>query len=94
MEKLNYEFLKKSGYQGFVLKNAPEKVLQFGEGNFLRAFVNYWFDASNEKAGWNSKCCLVQPIEAGLGPDPDRRLRGCYRCQSEDDPPGGRSGGL
>ena len=66
MEKLNYEVLKKSGYQGFILKNAPEKVLQFGEGNFLRAFVNYWFDVSNEKAGWNGKCCLVQPIAPGL----------------------------
>ena len=48
------------------LEDAPEKVLQFGEGNFLRAFVNYWFDVSNEKAGWNGKCVLVQPIAPGL----------------------------
>ncbi len=66
MEKLNYEVLKKSGYDGYILEKAPEKVLQFGEGNFLRAFVNYWFDVSNEKAGWNGKCCLVQPIAPGL----------------------------
>ena len=66
MEKLNYEVLKKSGYTGYILESAPEKVLQFGEGNFLRAFVNYWFDVSNEKAGWNGKCCLVQPIAPGL----------------------------
>ena len=66
MEKLNYEVLKKSGYEGYILENAPEKVLQFGEGNFLRAFVNYWFDLANEKAGWNGKCCLVQPIAPGL----------------------------
>ncbi len=66
MEKLNYEVLKKSGYEGYVLQSAPEKVLQFGEGNFLRAFVNYWFDLANEKAGWNGKCCLVQPIAPGL----------------------------
>lgn len=66
MEKLNYAVLEKSGYQGYILKDAPEKVLQFGEGNFLRAFVNYWFDVSNEKAGWNGKCCLVQPIAPGL----------------------------
>ena len=66
MEKLNYEVLKKSGYQGYILESAPEKVLQFGEGNFLRAFVNYWFDVSNEKANWNGKCCLVQPIAPGL----------------------------
>ena len=62
MEKLNYEVLKKSGYQGYILENASEKVMQFGEGNFLRAFVNYWFDVSNEKAGWNGKCVLIQPI--------------------------------
>ena len=66
MDKLNYEVLKKSGYDGYILENAPEKVLQFGEGNFLRAFVNYWFDMSNEKAGWNGKCVLVQPIAPGL----------------------------
>ena len=66
MEKLNYEVLKKSGYTGYILEKAPEKVLQFGEGNFLRAFVNYWFDLANEKAGWNGKCVLVQPIAPGL----------------------------
>ena len=36
METLNYQVLEKSGYDGYILKNAPEKVLQFGEGNFLR----------------------------------------------------------
>ncbi|MBE6974366.1 MAG: tagaturonate reductase [Ruminococcaceae bacterium] len=66
MEQLNYRVLKASGYTGYILESAPEKVLQFGEGNFLRAFVNYWFDVSNEKAGWNGKCCLVQPIAPGL----------------------------
>ena len=40
MEKLNYDVLKKSGYDGYILGKgaAPVKVLQFGEGNFLRAF--------------------------------------------------------
>ena len=66
METLNYQVLEKSGYDGYILKNAPEKVLQFGEGNFLRAFVDYWFDLANEKADWNGKCVLVQPIAPGL----------------------------
>ena len=66
METLNYEVLKKSGYQGYILEKAPVKVLQFGEGNFLRAFVDYWFDISNEKAGFNGKVMLVQPIPQGL----------------------------
>ncbi|EKC51070.1 tagaturonate reductase [human gut metagenome] len=50
METLNYQVLEKSGYDGYILKNAPEKVLQFGEGNFLRAFVDYWFDLANENS--------------------------------------------
>ena len=66
MEQLNYSVLKQSGYEGYILEQAPEKVLQFGEGNFLRAFVDYWFDVANEKAGWNGKCVLVQPIPQGL----------------------------
>ena len=66
MKTLNYNILMESGYHGYILKNAPEKVMQFGEGNFLRAFVNYWLDISNEKAGWNGKCVLIQPIAQGL----------------------------
>lgn len=66
MEKLNYEVLKQSGYAGYIKENAPEKVMQFGEGNFLRAFADYFFDCANEKADWNGKVVLVQPIAAGL----------------------------
>ena len=66
MELLNYEVLEKSGYNGYVLKDAPIRVLQFGEGNFMRAFVDYFFDISNEKAGFNGKVALVQPISQGL----------------------------
>jgi tagaturonate reductase len=66
MELLNYEVLEKSGYEGYVLKDAPIRVLQFGEGNFMRAFVDYFFDISNEKAGFNGKVALVQPISMGL----------------------------
>ena len=65
-DKLNYKSLEKSGYDGYILKDAPVKALQFGEGNFLRAFVDYWFDMSNEKAGWNGKVAVVQPIAQGL----------------------------
>ena len=66
MDLLNYEVLEKSGYEGYVLKDAPIRVLQFGEGNFMRAFVDYFFDISNEKAGFNGKVALVQPISQGL----------------------------
>lgn len=66
MNLLSYKTLAESGYNGYILRDAPEKVLQFGEGNFLRAFAGYWFDLANERAGWNGKCVLVQPIPTGL----------------------------
>ena len=66
MALLNYEVLAGTGYDGYILKDAPEKVMQFGEGNFLRAFVDYFFDMANEKCGWNGKVALVQPIAMGL----------------------------
>lgn len=68
MKKLTYQTLKEAGYQGHLLENAPERVLQFGEGNFLRAFVDYFIDVMNETAGFNSKVVLCQPIAPGLAP--------------------------
>ena len=77
MNKLSYKTLESLGYSGYLLKDAPEKVLQFGEGNFLRAFVDYWFDVANETAGWNGKCVLVQPIPQGLA-EPINSQEGLY----------------
>ena len=65
MKKLSYSTLAEQGYDGFLLKDAPERVLQFGEGNFLRAFVDYFIDVLNEKAAFNGKVCLLQPILGG-----------------------------
>ncbi len=64
MERLSYARLHEIGYSGYLLKDAPEKVMQFGEGNFLRAFVDYWFDMANERVGWNGKCALITPIQS------------------------------
>jgi len=66
MNKLSYKTLDEIGYDGYLLKDAPEKVLQFGEGNFLRAFVNHFIDEMNEKAGFNGKVVVTQPIAQGL----------------------------
>ena len=66
MKTLNYETLNEIGYDGYLLKDAPERVLQFGEGNFLLAFVDYFIDMLNEKTGFNSKVVLCQPIAPGL----------------------------
>ncbi|MBS6194674.1 MAG: tagaturonate reductase [Clostridiales bacterium] len=65
MKQLNYEVLKESGYQGYIKEKGPEKVMQFGGGNFLRAFADYWFDCANERADWNGKIVMVQPIPQG-----------------------------
>lgn len=67
MKHLSYQTLKESGYDGYVLENAPERILQFGEGNFMRAFVDYFIDMMNEHAGFNSKVVLVQPIATPPG---------------------------
>lgn len=45
----------------------PVKVLQFGEGNFLRGFVDWIIDTMNEKTDFNGDVQLVQPIQHGMG---------------------------
>ena len=44
----------------------PEKVLQFGEGNFLRCFVDWMFHELNKKADFKGSIVVVQPIENGM----------------------------
>lgn len=61
METLNYRVLRETGYPGYLLPQAPVRALQFGEGNFLRAFADCWLDFANERAGWNGKVLMVQP---------------------------------
>ena len=43
----------------------PVRVLQYGEGNFLRAFVDYMIDIANEKTDFNGSVALVKPIAMG-----------------------------
>ena len=49
-----------------VYGNYPEKVLQFGEGNFLRAFVDWMIDKANRDGVYQGSIVLCQPIEKGL----------------------------
>lgn len=44
----------------------PERVLQYGEGNFLRAFVDWMIDKMNKQAGFDSGVTVVQPIAQGM----------------------------
>lgn len=66
MERLSYKYLENSNSKDFYLKEAPEKVIQFGEGNFLRAFVDDFFDLANEQSGFNGKIVVVTPIHGPL----------------------------
>lgn len=43
-----------------------EKVIQFGEGAFLRAFVDWIIQLTNENSDFNASVVVVQPIEKGL----------------------------
>ncbi len=43
----------------------PIKVMQFGEGNFLRAFADYFIDILNEKTEFDGDIAIVKPIPFG-----------------------------
>jgi len=45
---------------------APERIIQFGEGNFLRAFVDWIVWNMNKQTNFNSSVVIVQPIERGM----------------------------
>lgn len=71
MEKLNRQLLT-NGFKfnddlamGNVAAKRTEKVIQFGEGNFLRAFVDYMFDEINAQGLFDGGITLIQPIPGG-----------------------------
>lgn len=57
MKKINKEMTNK--------KNRPIRVVQFGEGNFLRGFVDYMLDIANEQGKFDGDIVLIKPIEFG-----------------------------
>ena len=44
----------------------PTKVIQFGEGNFLRAFVDWIIWNTNKATDFNAGVVVVQPIDRGM----------------------------
>lgn len=58
MEKLD----RKTAHAG----KYPDKVIQFGEGNFLRAFVDWIIWNMDKKTDFNGGVVVVQPIEKGM----------------------------
>lgn len=56
--------LNKQTYKGY--QSYPERIIQFGEGNFLRAFTDWQIDKMNKEANFQSGIVVVQPVESGL----------------------------
>ncbi|MFX0141191.1 MAG: tagaturonate reductase [Candidatus Hodarchaeota archaeon] len=40
----------------------PEKVIQFGEGVFIRAFFNYFLEIANSNSIFNGRAVVIQPV--------------------------------
>ena len=71
METLSRDYLER--HQGLLpvltvgpLEPAPERVIQFGEGNFLRGFVEWLFHEIIRRGLFNGRIVVVQPLREGL----------------------------
>ena len=51
--------------QNYKTVKRPIKIMQFGEGNFLRAFVEWILQDLNDKGAINSNVVVVQPMPFG-----------------------------
>jgi tagaturonate reductase len=51
---------------GVVKKELPVRMLQFGEGNFLRAFIDWMVAEMNDQGLFNGRVSVVQPLEHGM----------------------------
>lgn len=58
----NLEILSKKIHEK---KTAPVKIMQFGEGNFLRAFVDWLIQKMNDSGKYNGHVVVVQPLPNG-----------------------------
>ena len=52
--------------QTVTADNYPTRIIQFGEGNFLRAFVDWIVWNTNRKTDFDAGVVVVQPIEKGM----------------------------
>ena len=50
----------------FNKKQRTERVIQFGEGGFLRGFVDWMLQKVNENSDFDGSVVVVQPIEQGM----------------------------
>ena len=50
----------------FKTVKRPERIIQFGEGGFLRGFVDWMVQKLNDNGSYNGNIVVVQPIKDGL----------------------------
>ena len=56
----------------------PEKIVQFGEGNFLRAFADWMVDLANEQGVFEGSVVLCQPISSPVIWEKINKQEGIY----------------
>ncbi|WP_350327132.1 tagaturonate reductase [Pectobacterium aroidearum] len=54
--------------RNFPGRQHPDRVIQFGEGNFLRAFVDWQLDLLNEHTDLDAGIVIVRPIDSDFPP--------------------------
>lgn len=59
------KILNRENFPGTVY---PTRVIQFGEGNFLRAFVDWSIDILNEHTALNAGITIIRPIDTDFPP--------------------------
>ncbi|MBT1167189.1 tagaturonate reductase [Bifidobacterium simiarum] len=62
---LNEEVALEKGLTTEEARKRPVKIIQFGEGNFLRAFVDWIVQQMNNNGLFNGNVAVVQPIAQG-----------------------------
>ncbi|WES70494.1 tagaturonate reductase [Superficieibacter sp. HKU1] len=60
--------MKTLNRRDFPGANYPERIIQFGEGNFLRAFIDWQIDLLNENTDLNAGVVIVRPIKSDFPP--------------------------
>lgn len=66
LPRLSRSLVPESRAGSHVGTELPERVLQFGEGNFLRAFVDWMLCRLNEGGQFGGRVVVVQPLDRGM----------------------------
>lgn len=64
MEQTKFKRLNRKNAR--ISEKLPIKVVQYGEGNFLRAFVDYLINKLNKEVCFNAGVAVIQPLAEGM----------------------------